>query len=140
MALALAAAMGRPPAVLVATVTPVILLLERMVPRLILQPLVENAVEHDITERRGGQLTLRARREGELICLEVEHDGTMSQADRESIAEMLSSRVADTGLSAQVGLRNVKQRLELIYGEKGVLRVEQCGPDRILAGVRFPME
>lgn len=115
-------------------------LLERMVPRLILQPLVENAVEHDITERRGGELSLRVRREGEQLCLEVEHDGTMTPADRESIAEMLSSRVADTGLSAQVGLRNVKQRLELIYGEKGSLRVEQCGPDRILAGVRFPME
>ena len=72
--------------------------------------------------------------------VEVEHDGSMSEADRESIAEMLSSRVADTGLSAQVGLRNVKQRLELLYGEKGSLRVEQCGPDRILASVRFPTQ
>ena len=115
-------------------------LLERMVPRLILQPLVENAVEHDITERWGGELSLRVRREGEQLCLEVEHDGSMSEADRESIAEMLSSRVADTGLSAQVGLRNVKQRLELLYGEKGSLRVEQCGPDRILASVRFPTQ
>ena len=111
-----------------------------MVPRLILQPLVENAVEHDITPRRGGRLCLRVRREGERIALEVEHDGTMSQADLQSIEDMLSSTVADTEISGQVGLRNVKQRLDLIYGAEVELRVSQAGPDRVLARVSFPAQ
>ena len=114
-------------------------LLEKMVPRLILQPLVENAVEHDIAERHGGLLTLRVFREGEELCIEVEHDGTMSEDDRKNISEMLSSQKAEPGSSARVGLRNVKQRLELLYGERGRLRVEQAAPDRILASVHFPL-
>ena len=112
--------------------------LDTMVPRLILQPLAENAVEHDITPRRGGLLTLRARREGERLVLEVEHDGNMSAEDRAAIEEMLASPVEDTEISGQVGLRNVRQRLTLLYGEKGKLSLSQSGPDRILARVSFP--
>ena len=112
--------------------------LDTMVPRLILQPLAENAVEHDITPRRGGLLTLRARREGERLVLEVEHDGSMSAEDRAAIEAMLASPVEDTEISGQVGLRNVRQRLTLLYGEKGKLSLSQSGPDRILARVSFP--
>ena len=113
-------------------------MLEAMVPRLILQPLVENAVEHDLTARHGGLLCIRARREHGFIVLECEHDGTLSAEDLQQIAQMLASDVADTTVSGQVGIRNVKQRLDLLYGEKGSLTLCQSGDDRILARVRFP--
>ncbi len=113
-------------------------MLDEMVPRLILQPLVENAVEHDLTPRKGGRLCLRAFRDGSDIVLEAEHDGEMSEEDRQSIAEMLSSSVADTEISGQVGIRNVKQRLDLLYGEKGILSIGETEPGRILAHVQFP--
>ena len=114
--------------------------LDTMVPRLILQPLAENAVEHDITPRRGGLLTLRARREGARLVLEVEHDGSMSAEDRASIEAMLASPVEDTEISGQVGLRNVRQRLTLLYGVEGELSLSQSGMDRILARVSFPVQ
>ena len=114
--------------------------LDTMVPRLILQPLAENAVEHDITPRRGGLLTLRARREGARLVLEVEHDGSMSAEDRASIEAMLASPVEDTEISGQVGLRNVRQRLTLLYGAEGELSLSQSGMDRILARVSFPVQ
>ena len=114
--------------------------LDTMVPRLILQPLAENAVEHDITPRRGGLLTLRARREGTRLMLEVEHDGSMSAEDRASIEAMLASPVEDTEISGQVGLRNVRQRLTLLYGAEGELSLSQSGMDRILARVSFPVQ
>ena len=114
--------------------------LDTMVPRLILQPLAENAVEHDITPRRGGLLTLRARREGTRLVLEVEHDGSMSAEDRASIEAMLASPVEDTEISGQVGLRNVRQRLTLLYGAEGELSLSQSGMDRILARVSFPVQ
>lgn len=113
-------------------------MLEAMVPRLILQPLVENAVEHDLTARHGGLLCIRARRECGFIVLECEHDGTLSAEDLQQIAQMLASDVADTTVSGQVGIRNVKQRLDLLYGKKGSLTLCQSGDDRILARVRFP--
>ena len=115
-------------------------LLDVMVPRLILQPLAENAVEHDLTPRRGGKLFLRARREGDKLVLEVEHSGSMSPEDRAAVEAMLSSDVEDTEISGQVGLRNVRQRLRLLYGEAGELTVTQPAEDRVLARAVFPAE
>ena len=113
-------------------------MLDALVPRLILQPLVENAVEHDLSARHGGLLCIRARRESSYIVLECEHDGTLSTEDLEQIKQMLSSDVADTSVSGQVGIRNVKQRLDLLYGEKGSITLCQSGDNSVLARVRFP--
>lgn len=111
-------------------------LLEQMIPRLILQPIVENAVEHDITTRRGGSLWVRAYRREERIFLEVEHDGRMTEEDRQNIRLLLSDG-ADGG--SQVGLRNVHQRLKLIYGSDGRLTMEETPAGTILARICFPM-
>ena len=111
-------------------------LLEQMIPRLILQPIVENAVEHDITTRRGGSFWVRAYRREEQIFLEVEHDGKMTEEDRQNIRLLLSDS-ADGG--SQVGLRNVHQRLKLIYGSEGKLTVEETQAGTILARICFPM-
>ena len=115
-------------------------LLELPVPRLIMQPLVENAVEHDLAQRHGGTLAVRVYRAGDEMVLESEHDGSLSAEDLESIRELLASSVVDTEISGQVGLRNVRQRLELLYGQAGRLNIEQSAPERILAQVRFPIE
>lgn len=111
-------------------------ILDQSVPRLILQPIVENAVEHDITRRRGGSLWVRACcRDGEMI-LDVEHDGTMTEADRENIRKIL----ADTASGgSRVGLKNVSQRLRLLYSDQGSLTVEETEQGTILARVRFPV-
>ena len=95
-------------------------LLETTIPRLILQPIVENAVEHDMTARRGGNLWVRAYRRENRIFLEVEHDGQMTDAYREMIRLLLSGSEEGQG---QVGLRNVHRRLKLIYGGDGKLTV-----------------
>ena len=113
-------------------------MLDEMVPRLIFQPLVENAVEHDLTARHGGLLCLRTRRESGFIVLEAEHEGTLTDEDLQRAEQMLSSAVTDTEVSGQVGIRNVKQRLDLLYGERGSLILVQSGPNRVLARVRFP--
>lgn len=112
--------------------------LDMTVPRLILQPLVENAVEHDLTDRRGGRLCLRARCEGGTMFLEVEHDGTMTEADRFSVQRILSDTSAKRIRGARVGLRNVNQRLKLLYGEEGTLSIDEPTPGTILARVTFP--
>lgn len=110
-------------------------ILDQTVPRLILQPIVENAVEHDITARPGGNLWVRAFRRGERMVLEVEHDGVMDEEDRERIRALLS----DGGeLESRVGLRNVHQRLKLIYGDDASLEVGETGNGAILARIDFP--
>lgn len=88
------------------------------VPRLVLQPLVENAVEHDITANRGGDLWVRAYRQTDKVVLEVEHDGTLTQEDRQKIQSLLAQSAQGAAAGGQVGLRNVSQRLNLIYGDE----------------------
>ena len=111
-------------------------LLSRQVPRLILQPIAENAVEHDLARRGGGNLWLRACRQDGLLVLEVEHDGHMTEEDRAKIAAQLED--GDTG-SGAVGIQNVSRRLRLIYGEQGSLRVTETGRGTILVRIGFPI-
>lgn len=111
---------------------------DTLIPRLILQPIVENAVEHDITPRRGGQLCVRAFRRDGLMVMEVEHDGVMTEADQENIRRLLSEPVPASA-AGQVGLGNVHQRLKLIYGEAGTLTVGESAPGTVLARLTFPV-
>lgn len=67
--------------------------------------------------------------------LEVEHDGTMTEADRKMINSILT---ADAMQGSQLGLRNVHQRLKLIYGQQASLSVEELPGGTILARIVFP--
>jgi signal transduction histidine kinase len=93
------------------------------VPSFILQPLVENALKHGLSDRRqGGTLRLRASRDSEGLVLEVQDDGEGFQPGREG-----------------VGLGNVRARLGLIY--KGLCRLDILGvPGRgTLVAIRLPL-
>ena len=107
------------------------------VPRLILQPIVENAVEHDITPNRGGKLTLRACQTEQEVTLEVFHEGTMTEKDRENIRRICSDAPLE---KRRVGLRNVYKRMKLLYGDRGGLTVEEASPGVIRARLVIPLE
>lgn len=109
-------------------------ILDQPIPRLILQPIVENAVEHDIADRRGGHLWVRCYRQSGCIYLEVEHDGVMTDDDQEKIRKLLSGDPTD---GSRVGLRNVYQRLKLIYDSRARLQITQTRADTILAQIRI---
>ncbi len=111
-------------------------LLDQTIPRMILQPIVENAVEHDITARHGGNLWVRACRREDRMVLEVEHDGAMTEADRRRVGELLGG--APAGEAAQVGLRNVCQRLRLLYGREARLHIEETDAGTITARICLP--
>lgn len=85
-----------------------------MVPRLILQPIVENAVEHDITPRGEGLIRIRAYRENETIMLETVHSGQLTDKDKINIEKILKTTLPEN--ESTIGLQNVIQRLQLIYG------------------------
>ena len=113
-------------------------LLEQVIPRLILQPIVENAVEHDLTPRHGGHLTLRVRREDETMLLEVEHDGVLTAQEQSQLEALLEGK-PDATPSGKVGLRNVTERLALLYAERSRLTICQSSPVSILACIRLPL-
>ncbi|HYC31725.1 MAG TPA: histidine kinase [Gemmatimonadales bacterium] len=95
------------------------------VPRLLLQPLVENAIRHGISRRAGpGSVTVRARREGERLVLEVEDDGVGSTAD-----------VTREG----IGLGNTRARLRELHGEAAALTLRPGAGRGMVARVECPV-
>lgn len=81
---------------------------EALVPTLILQPLVENAIKHGIAHREeGGSIELRAWREDEHLHLSVRDDGPGFSATSEN---------GTAAVTPGVGLRNTRERLEALYG------------------------
>ncbi len=110
---------------------------------LMLQPIVENAVEHDLS-RRGGELCLRAypRRgaAGARLCVEVEHDGAIPAQDWENIRRSLEPQSGGGKPGGSVGIRNVNQRLRLLYGEDYRFDMAEIRPGRILTRLEIPGE
>ena len=109
------------------------------IPRLMLQPIVENAVEHDLS-RRGGELCLRVvpQKDGRLL-FEIEHDGEMTPDGWARIQDALQSPAGPAGPQrGSVGVRNVAQRLRLLYGEQCSFTITAPQPGKILARIVLP--
>jgi two-component system LytT family sensor kinase len=82
--------------------------LEVMVPSILLQPLIENSIKHGLEPRiNGGTVTVRSRLEGERVLIEVIDDGV-------GMGTRPASALRRTG--AGIGMKNVRERLEVLYG------------------------
>lgn len=93
-------------------------ILEYKTLNLILQPLIENAIDHgiDVKENGEGVITISGHKEGSNILLSVEDNGIgMDEATAASIL---------TKESKGYGVRNVNERIMLYYGEAYHLTVE----------------
>ena len=84
------------------------------IPSMILQPMVENSIRHGIGPKvEGGTITLRtSRRDGRLV-IEVSDDGVGISPERQR-------EVFESG----IGIRNVRDRLKVLYGDDFSLRVD----------------
>jgi LytS/YehU family sensor histidine kinase len=79
--------------------------LEGLVPNLILQPLVENAIKHGVAKKAGlGHIDISARREGDKLLLEVRDDGVGLSED------------ALTALQKGIGVSTTRARLQHLFG------------------------
>lgn len=84
-----------------------------VIPKLTLQPLVENALYHGIKlKRRGGHILIDGRREGDDIILRVTDDGVGISAER--LAHLRRSMESDERVG--FGVSAVNQRLRLFFG------------------------
>ena len=102
-------------------------LLTVQVPRLIIQPIVENAVEHgtDAAKRTHLEIRLFKRRDG-YLCIEVENNRCLKEEDKRKIERLLSQKIEPIGESrVSLGIRNVNQRIKMIYGDDCGLFIKQ---------------
>ena len=90
--------------------------------KLILQPLVENAIYHAMEFMDDdGELTVKGYLEGEELVLSVTDNGCGMTKERAEA--LLLGDFVQTGKGSGVGLRNVQERIQLVFGEKYGLRI-----------------
>ncbi len=101
--------------------------LSACVPPLLLQPLIENAVRHGIMPREeGGTLTVEARRVGDRLHLRVRDDGPGPPPD------------ADAAESQGIGLANVRERLDALYGTDHTFRLDRADGGGCIVSIECP--
>lgn len=95
-----------------------------LVPPMMVQMLVENAIKHGIARYpEGGTLGIRIALEGERLCCDVRNPG-----------------VLQGGQTARgIGLRNIRERLTLLYGDRARLAL-QHQDGQVLARLNLPVE
>ncbi|HSI52228.1 MAG TPA: histidine kinase [Ideonella sp.] len=105
------------------------------VPPLLLQPLVENSIKHGLEpQRRGGLLSVQARREGDTLILTVRDDGRGLAAARIA-AETDPTAPHGTGF----GTTQVRERMATLYGERGRFELTDQPEGGTLATLRLPL-
>jgi two-component sensor histidine kinase len=98
-----------------------------LVPNLILQPIVENAIKHGVSKTEGiARIALRARIEGSQLTLSVENNAPL--------AEVGTGNVAGTG----VGVRNTRARLSHLYGDDQSFDLRGGDDGLTIAEIRLP--
>ncbi len=108
--------------------------LEALVPPFIMQPLVENAVKHGLSDVKGaGRLVLRAGREGGTLRLSVADNGPGLPTNG-SASTAPESALLEEG----VGLRNTRARLRGLYSEAGRLTLENAEAGGLRAQITLP--
>ena len=104
--------------------------LDVLVPSILLQPLIENSIKHGLEPRiQGGTVTVRSRLQGNRVLIEVADDGV-------GIQGRPGSALPRTG--AGIGMNNVRERLEVLYGREARFTVVSNPGRGTLVSIEIP--
>ena len=104
--------------------------LDYMVPRLIIQPIVENAVEHGRGGSNDGFVSLvieGGEHPNDDLRVVVTNQGEPSEEDLKKIHALLEDTGAEPEHASQIGIRNVNRRLKMVYSDASGLTIEPDG-------------
>ncbi|WP_313076188.1 sensor histidine kinase [Lacrimispora sp.] len=94
------------------------------IPKLLIQPILENAIVHGIEEKLDkGHILITAKREGEDIYIQVEDDGVGMTEESMSHILMEDYSIENRGHTS-IGVVNVNRRIQMIYGKDYGLLVQ----------------
>jgi two-component system LytT family sensor kinase len=101
-----------------------------LVPSILLQPLIENSIKHGLEPRiHGGTVTLRSSLQGDRVLIEVADDGV-------GVSTRPASSLRRTG--AGIGMKNVRERLEVLYGSEAKFTVVSSPGRGTLVSIEIP--
>lgn len=109
-----------------------------MVPRLIIQPIIENAVEHG--RDKEGKAFVSLQIEGgsapeSALTIIITNSGVPTESDMVKIDELLNAETVETTEASHIGIRNVNRRLKLIYGNDSGLTIESDGMNHTVSTI-----
>ena len=105
-----------------------------MIPKFILQPIVENSLVHGLEGKTGsGHLYIRATVSGDYLEYEIRDDGI--GIPEKVLAKILNGDVSED----QIGLVNVRRRLGLYYGNDFFFHIESCENAGTRVYIRHPV-
>ena len=97
--------------------------LDKQIPPMIIQMLVENALKHGISNlKSGGKVSLSTTIKGNQLQIEVANSGALQHAES----------------TTQLGLQNIKKRLELLFGEKATFTLKEID-NQVVATIKIPL-
>ena len=106
--------------------------MDLLVPNILLQPLIENSIKHGLEPRiHGGTITIRSRLQGDSVVVEVEDDGV-------GILAKTAASLRPEG--AGIGMKNVQERLEVLYGNRARFTVVSRPGRGTLVSIELPAE
>jgi len=118
--------------------------LDVVVPSMLLQPLVENSIKHGLAPKLGpGQITIRSvRHEGHAIIDIIDNGVGVSPGHAERVRQAHAERGreahAERGTEGGIGLRNVNERLRVIYGANYQLQLDSVPGEGTCARIVIP--
>lgn len=103
------------------------------VPKLFLQPIVENAIIHGFEAlEEGGKIRINGKVDGEMLLFEVSDNGKgMSE---QHVQTLLNSEAKG------IGVRNIAQRISLIYGAQSQLNIHSVIGKGTVVAVTIPLQ
>ncbi len=102
-----------------------------LMPSLLLQPLIENAIKYAIApSEKGGTILISGHREGDQLILKVRDNGP----------GLGNIKDQDQSQSSGVGLENIKARLDQLYGDRQSFTLKNVKPTGLEATIVIPCE
>lgn len=113
--------------------------LSMRIPKLTLQPLVENSIYHGIRVKEGvtGTVEISVQKQEDMLCLTVKDDGGGMEPEQISY---INRNISDMERDVGYGITNINKRIELMYGEQYGLRFRQNEGRGICVEIRLPGE
>ena len=104
--------------------------------KLILQPLVENAIEHGLNDNEsGGQIEIIGTQNESYIILKIKDNGYGISEEK---LEQIYKSFHDDSIHQGVGLKNVYQRIKIYYGEEADIKIDSLFDEGTIISIYIP--
>ena len=108
-----------------------------VVPKLIVQPLIDNSVKHGFEDRERMKVSIGAHTVGKKLYIVVRDDGAgMSEDALNAMRKLIRSQSNKTN---HIGLYNVERRIELLYGRKYGMTIDSASGSGTTVHISLPV-